>query len=242
MPVALLLLFSIALSVGIGIVLLLVRRSMTRQHRGVPRLEPRSFPASSSTCALPWPGCWLAVKSRSPFAVQAALGLHHTKPCSWIQGLAGEEKLFIAPPLKGWVLVMGSGLPDPSDDVDVCFRFVLELSRRVGHVQLFSANRVLHYHAWVKADSGRILRGYAWAGKTTWTQGHPTPAERELNLKCFGYLDQVEPPGFGEPNLAALNVEKVPMLAARWGLDPSRIDARFLRFEQGIAGDPSWRY
>jgi hypothetical protein len=167
--------------------------------------------------------------------------MHNPKPCSWIQGLAGDEKLFIAPPVKGWVLVMGSGLPDPSDDVDATFRFLLQLSRRLGQVQFFSASRVLHYHAWVKADSGRITRAYAWAGRTLWTQGPPTPAEKELCLKCFDYFETSDP-HFGHPDPSSLNVDKLPLLAARWSIDPGRIDSHFLQMERGIAGEPSWRY
>jgi len=156
--------------------------------------------------------------------------------------MAGEEKLFIAPPVKGWILVMGSGLPEPSEDVDVCFRFLLELSRRVGQVQFFHANRVVHSHAWVKADGGRIVRAYAWAGKTLWCQGAITPTEQELGLRCFGYLEPSDPASFGQPNVAAANVEKIALLASRWSIDPGRIDTQFLQMERGIAGEPSWRY
>lgn len=242
MPVMLLVLFSIALVVGVGLVLVLFRRSTLRSRENRRVTETLEGPPAQQTCAFQWPGCWLAVKSRSTFAVQSALGLHNPKPCSWIRGLAGEEILFIAPPVKGWVLVMGSGLPDPSEDVDACFRFVLQLSRRLGQVQFFSASRVLHYHSWVMADSGRIQRAYAWAGKTLWTQGSVTSAERELGLKCFDYLELSEPPEYGRPDVPCLNVEKLPMLAARWSIDPGRIDARFLQLERGIAGEPSWRY
>ena len=138
MPVLLLLLLSIALSVGMGIVILVFHRRAASQREdssgaGHPDAGRTSFLA---------PSCWLAIKSRNTHAVQVALGLHNAKPCSWIQGLAGEEKLFIAPPVKGWILVMGSGLQEADADVDVCFRFLLELSRRLGQVQFFSTNRV----------------------------------------------------------------------------------------------------
>ncbi len=242
MPVLLLLLFSIALSVGMGIVVLVLRRLATR-HQQVSKPGPApSHTFQEHPCAFRWPGSWLAIKTRSPLSVQSALGLHNPKPCSWIQGLAGEEKLFIAPPVKGWILVMGSGLPEPSDDVDVCFRFLLDLSRKLGHVQFFSASRVLHYHAWVKADGGRIVRAYAWAGRTLWAQGAITSAEKELGLKCFNYLENLEPPAFGQPDIASLNADKVGLLAARWSIDPGRIDTRFLQMERGIAGEPSWHF
>jgi hypothetical protein len=242
MPVLLLLLFSIALSVGMGIVVLVLRRFAGRQPLAATSLELPPTAFQEHPCAFRSPGSWLAIKSRSPLSVQSALGLHNPKPCSWIQGLAGEEKLFIAPPVKGWILVIGSGLPDPSDDVDVCFRFLLDLSRKVGQVQFFSASRVLHYHAWVKADGGRIVRAYAWAGKTLWQQGSRTAAEKELGLKCFDYFEKAEPTAFGQPDTAALNADKVGFLAAKWSIDPGRIDARFLQMERGIAGEPSWHF
>ncbi len=241
-PVLLLLLFSVALIIGLVIVLWALRRA--RQRPSVPSLEARSFLRSSGerSCSFRRPVCWLAVKSNSLGAVQAALGLHNPKPCSWIEGLAGDEKLFVAPPVKGWILVMGTGLPDPTEDADACFRFVLGLSRKLGQVQLFSASRVLHHHAWVKANGGKILRAYAWAGKTLWQQGPPTSAEKELGLKCFDYVDSAEPISFGQPDPIALNVDKVPLLAARWSLDPGHIDQRFLVREHGVAGEPSGRY
>jgi hypothetical protein len=92
------------------------------------------------------------------------------------------------------------------------------------------------------ADSGHVQRAYAWAGKTLWVQGEPTAAEHELGLKCFDYLELLEPTQFGHPDIPCLNVEKLPMLAARWSIDPARIDGRFLQLERGIAGEPSWRY
>src|SRR5262249_33719123 len=171
MPFALLLLFSIAVSIGMAIIILVVRRA---EHK--PLLTRRAPVAARSFTSehgffFRRPACWLAVKNRNVLAVQSALGLHNPKPCSWVEGLAGEEKLFIAPPVKGWILVTGSRLPDPSEDVDACFRFVLELSRKLGQVQFFCANRVLQHHAWIKVERGLVLRAYAWAGKTVWQQG-----------------------------------------------------------------------
>lgn len=241
MPALLLLLFSVALSIGFAIIVLLIRRSRERQLE--PSLPaPRESCPYERTCIFRRPGCWLAVKSRNLLSVQSALGLHNPKPCSWTEGLTGDEKLFIAPPVKGWILVMGAGLPDPSDDVDACFRFVVELSRKLGQVQYFSASRVLHHHAWVKADGGRVLRAYAWAGRTLWQQGKRTTAENELGVKCFEYMEPAERVSFEAPDPVALNVDKVPLLAARWSLDPARIEERVLEAQHGVAGEPSRRY
>src|SRR4051812_12134046 len=111
-----------ALSCGIAMVVLVSRRArkrplrieLVRQHS--EGLECTTFLPSRGSSLIGRPSSWLAIKSRNLKAVQSALGLHNAKPCSWIEGLAGDEKLFIAPPIKGWIIVLGSGLPEPSDD------------------------------------------------------------------------------------------------------------------------------
>jgi hypothetical protein len=170
-----------------------------------------------------------------------ALRLHNPSPCSWEEGLhaANEQKLFISPPVAGWVLVFGANLPDPADDVDRCYHFVIQLSRKLGQVQMFSFNRVLNHHAWILADQGRIQRAYAWAGRTLWHQGKVTRAETDLRLKFYDYADAPDRMHFSHGSPAALNTERVPLLAARWSVDPTALNSRLLRESHGIAGDLS---
>jgi hypothetical protein len=184
------------------------------------------------------PTRWLAIRSANPHLVQAALGLANPKPCSWEEGLsaAHEQKLFISPPVSGWILVMGSSLPDPGEDVDKCFRFILDLSRKLGHVQYYSIHRAVNHHAWIQAEHGVVQRAYAWSGRTLWNQGRLTRAEIELGLKCYAYGEGEERIDFGRVDPAAVNTERVPLLASRWSLDPTAIDARMLKEHQGIAG------
>jgi hypothetical protein len=176
------------------------------------------------------------VKSRNPSALQSALDLRNPQPRPCLHGLAGEGEIFIMPPIERWTLVTGSALPEPWDDVDACFRFVMNLSRKLGTVQFFSASRVSLHHAWVKAENGRIERAYAWAGKTLWNQGPETVAEKELGLICYEYTDPVPGSSGARSDVLGTNVEKVPLLAARWGFDPKRIDERSIRKQRGIVG------
>lgn len=182
---------------------------------------------------------WLAIKGNSPTDVQNALHLSAPMPCSWEEGLieARDHKLFISPPVSGWILVMGSSLPDPTEDVDHCFRFLTGLSRKLGHVQFFSTNRVINHHAWALIDKGRVFRGYAWAGETVWNQGPVTAAEKDLKLTCFGYTDgRVD---FEQKDSLVLNTERVPLLASRWSVDPSSLDERQFKSGYGITGELS---
>jgi hypothetical protein len=187
------------------------------------------------------PSAWLAVRSRNVHAVQMALGLHNVQPCTWSEGLSGDEKLFVAPPVNGWVLIIGSGLPDPAEDVDACYRFLTSLSKKLGQVQFFVANRVLGHHAWVRVESGRITRGYAWAGRTIWNQGNDTRVEAQFGLKCYDYF---EPPDmtYGFSDVITANVEKVSQLAAHWSIDPGSVDETSFEHVYGIAGEPPRSY
>jgi hypothetical protein len=237
MLIFLLLLFGISLSKGTGIIIFLLRRAQRKRVHyscGV-----RFAHSSAHGCSALWPGCWLAVKSCNPRAVASALGLRNPKPCSWLEGLAGDEKVFIAPPVKGWILVMGTALLDPSEDVDACYRFILDLSRQLGQVQFFTGNRLSRDHGWVEANGGRVVRAYAWAGKTLWNQGPRTPGEEQLGLKCYEYAEPAQQTPLGQPDVFVTNVEKVPLLAAHWGFDPAWIDERALKEQGGIAGELS---
>jgi hypothetical protein len=51
------------------------------------------------------------------------------------------------------------------------FSFSDALSRKLGHVQFFYADRLLHHHAWARMDEGCVTRAYAWTGETVWNQG-----------------------------------------------------------------------
>jgi hypothetical protein len=200
----------------------------------LPSVSASQFDAKRATS-------WLAIKSGNVHAVQSALSLHNPKPCSWAEGLSGDHdhSLFISPPVTGWILVIGPALPDPAEDVDICYRFLADLSRKLGHIQFFHANCVLNHHAWVRADSGRVIRAYAWAGKTLWNEGPTTPAEHTLQMKCYSYCEATDPALFASGEVVPANAEKVHLLAARWSLDPGEVGWRGAGRERGIIGEAS---
>jgi hypothetical protein len=183
------------------------------------------------------PTTWLAIRSVSPQAVQAALGLGRSTPCSWSEGLMGGHEFFISPRVNGWVIVTGLALPSPDDDVDACFLFLTALSRKLGHVQYFHAEKFTHHHAWARVDDGCVTRAYAWAGETVWNQGTKTLPESRIGLKCFNYGDSG-----ATREIAEMNFEKVGALAARWSVDPAAIDEHLLDQAGGTAGELSQLY
>lgn len=196
------------------------------------RAEP--FFASTQSHFSQRPACWLAIRSVSTEAVKTALALNRAAPCSWAEGLAGEHEFFISPRVHGWVIVTGLGLPNSTDDVDATFLFLTALSRKLGHVQFFYAEKFSRHHAWARLDDGFVTRAYAWAGETVWQQGIETLPEIEIGVKIFGYGD-------ASATLEAEdNFEKVAALAARWSLDPAEVKLNSFRQSIGIAGESAW--
>jgi hypothetical protein len=107
--------------------------------------------------------------------------------------------------------------------VDACFLFLTGISRRLGHVQFFYAEKFSGHHAWARIDDGCVTRAYAWTGETVWNQGLKTRAEMGLRMKCFDYGDNSEMDFESVNESTAANLDKIPLLAARWSVDPAMV-------------------
>lgn len=221
---------------------LAVSRIAHRQLRKSASAPPEPLQTASSLSAPTFlfdpPQRWLAVRTHNPELVQGALGLNNPRDCSWSDAMehGSEPRLFIAPAVRGWVLVIGCDLPDPSEDIDECFRFLGQLSAKVGEVHFFVRNRAVSYHGWARFEYGKAVRGYMWAGETLWNQGALTEAERDLKLRCLSYTESADVLGLAEHDVLATNTEKVIRLAAEWSIDPTALEAAALE-SKGIAGD-----
>ncbi len=244
LAIILLLLLGLIGAVGVGFILL-SRHHVRKQQAEEQFMQFTRFNAppmpNGTRSIFGLPKRWIAIRSTNQQAVRDAFRLHNARTCTWEEGLAeaSQSKLFISPPVGSWILVMGTCLPDPHEDVDHCFRFLNELSAKLGHVQYFLADRVLYHHAWVRAESGQILRAYAWAEETLWQQGNMTVAEMELGLHCLEYGETLPNDTFPPAPFIQTNTEKVVALAANWSIDPLTVDQRALRLGQGLAGEVS---
>ncbi|KAB2653016.1 MAG: hypothetical protein DVB33_04720 [Verrucomicrobia bacterium] len=242
--VALLTLLGLVLGGGVLMVILVQRHMRSRRKLLATEEEQAELAQEFSYFGIaPYnplhvrrPSRWLAIRSRDTLSVQAAFRLNNPRPCSWAEGVFSSRKIFIAPPVNGWTLVLGVGLPNPNNDVDVCYLFLRELSRRLGHVQFFQADELLQHHAWAQVESGRVLRGYAWAGTTIWNQGVKTGDEVALGMNCFCYGENPGSDDLAVADHIVANLEKVPKLARRWSLDPAEIDLRMVANQSGITG------
>ena len=209
------------LALGVAVMVFLWMIFLQRRHRMAEksrRSDGEIFPLHAASEIRP--ATWLAVRTLQPEIVRAAL--------------ADKDSFFISPRVNGWVIVTGPGLPDPGDDVDACHFFLTALSRELGHVQFFHMEKFSAQHAWARLDEGCVTRAYAWAGETIWNQGAKTLAENGLGMKCFGYGEDSEIGFWTTKKNSMANVEKIPLLAARWSVDPE-----ILHRAGGITGESS---
>ncbi|MEI9960676.1 MAG: hypothetical protein WDM76_05960 [Limisphaerales bacterium] len=95
------------------------------------------------------------------------------------------------------------------------------LSRELGHVQFFHAERFSEHHAWARLENGVVMRAYAWTDETIWNQGDKTSAEIMLQMKCLDYGENSKNDLWPTDESMSDNMEKVPLLAARWSIDPA---------------------
>jgi hypothetical protein len=217
------LLGSFGLVLGMAVAFLIMHRrhvrQWRRQNRSVDQLS-RITSARRRALAFPLPPRWVAVRSSNTALIREVLGA--VEPTgSWSEALsrARERSLFVSAPVDGWTLLIGGQIPDPVADVDEAYRFLVDLSREVGDVQFYAADRVLNFHAWAKLRDGRVQRAYAWAGETLWNEGRLTLEERLLGLRTRGYGEDVGELRYGETSAEQTNSERVPLLARRWGVD-----------------------
>lgn len=248
-PALLLLLIAAVVVLGaVCLVLVLHFVRQRRRDRDADAGREANLAAAAATSAQPpvtWrnggtllvPARWMAVRATTVREVRNALELSNATPCSIEDGLAGnhQQALFLAPPVNGWVLITGPGVPDPAEDIDEVYHLVRALSIRLGSAQFFCFNRVLGHHGWAWARGGGVVRAFAWAGSTLWNEGEPTPAERSLRLRCPRYTDPTPTTALARESILS-NLEKVPILAGRWSVDPVSVHQQVPN-GVGVAGE-----
>ena len=234
--------FGVVVGVGFLFVTLALRRKSELNHLRMPEAEEalrlsKEFGNPEEPVWVQLPNRWMVVHQVKAAAVRNALGLHGVHWCTLSDGLqmASQNRYFISLPIREWVFVFGSEIPDPSVDPDFLFRFLSDMSRELGTVQFFSCDPVLGHHAWAWLESGQVKRAFAWNGTTLWNQGRMTPEERQLKLECPDYFESGANPGSAMDSIQQ-NSDKVTALAARWGVGPNRLTQRLASGAQGIVG------
>jgi hypothetical protein len=161
---------------------------------------------------------WFAVRSDDAALVGRVLGLADAHVANWRTGLdavwhAGSSavwssksigeiqkyRVFITPPLDGWVLVVSNNLPYPVKSegaslelAHLARRFEELLSRLASHfdnVQYFASHRVSDFVTWTLLTE-RTFRSFTWGGAWVYiNRGMQTKAEMDLGFPNLTGLD-----------------------------------------------------
>jgi hypothetical protein len=239
--VAYLLLLLLIAVLCLGVVcVLLVAHFLRRGRKGgeyePPALVARAGPGPARGVVL-LPDRWVAVRAPLVRSVRQALGLENVRACPLDAAFHSPQQrdLFLTPPVNGWIMIFGPAVPDPATDVDAVYHFLRGLSLRLGAAQYFHVHPPTGAHAWAWARGGRVVRAFAWAGQVVWNEGPATREERQLGMACPP-MDPGDDPAAELAAEVAANPDKVPRLAAAWGLDPVLVLTHAAR-EPGLAGE-----
>lgn len=183
---------------------------------------------------------WLAIRTDDPAKVVEALQLTDARPSSWESGIEAGYigRVFVSPPVDGWILAVSSSLPSEPDTVAP---FIEVLSRHFDEVQYFGTHRVVEYHAWALARAGRIVRAYAYVGErgeTLWDVGARTAGEIELGVKFFNERspEAKDEKYFERTDLTYPGEEYVMQIAGKWSINPQELEEMGLPESSGFVG------
>ena len=190
---------------------------------------------------------WFAVRSEDMHAVAKAIELERPEQVNWQYGVwhaqeYNDYQIFVTPPVNGWVLAVG--LPIVWEADGRAHERMVGLSKQFGEAQLFVSVRTSSSYLWARAVSGKLLRLFYEGDGDRRVTGENTEAERELG---FSFFDATSPesrqPGYWErKDLTFPDEDCVLNLAARWSVDPSKLDKMGLAASLGLLGNPSATY
>lgn len=184
---------------------------------------------------------WIAVRSDSSEKVAQALGLRDTRPIEWGAVYAGENEgeIFVTPPVKGWVFVIGSV---PTFDTPREDQPALALIQKLGEklateVQYFATHRGVGHTAWARVQNGGLVRAFSVCdGELVADFGVPDEGEKQVLASTEANPRRQAGRKPGEP-VRLDHEDDVFELAARWSLDPGTFDEWTDPVGPGIEGN-----
>jgi hypothetical protein len=119
-----------------------------------------------------------------------------------------------------------------------------ELSRQFGEVQFFGSMRTSDAYVWARASKGKLVRLFYEGDGNRRVQGNETNEEKALGLNFFDASSpEASQPGYWQRrDLVYLDEEYVLKIAAKWSVDPSKLNQMGLPPSLGLLGGPSASY
>ncbi len=224
MLVATLILIMILATIAVAALVLAPRLSEGRIIYDVAPDTPKAFGYGMA---------WLAIRTRDSGRVIEALALREAQSANWNTGLGtvysteiGPDRLFVTPPVNGWTFVVGLSLPQPLGQAfaDKATPLLVDLGGTFIEVQYFAACPAIDYFAWARVIDGKLVRAFAVSDEgLLWNKGKVTKEEKAISLKPVeGRTKSRRTHG---DTVVMPSEQDVMRLAAKWSLDPTRIDA-----------------
>lgn len=205
--------------------LLIKRRTNLAKARlsTTPSIAPKT-PVPDLPVPFGYKCAWYAVKGDDPKAVAIQLKLRQLKPSTWSEGVEGAygASVFISPPLRGWILAVGTKLFPAGPALEDMSSRVVALSRVYGLACFFATDRITETHMWARATDGVLDRGYAYSGESgevVWDSGRKS--EEEVGI------------GSESPD-----EEVVMEIARKWSISPVDIPFSDVAPGLGLLGRP----
>lgn len=177
---------------------------------------------------------WFAIKSTHAEELITILNLSNIRPCNWQMGIekAYENAVFLTPPIDGWTIACGRGLPygDTKEGIEFVKNILQKLSWEYGEAQFFCTHRVTEYHCWIKAVAGNIQRVYSYlgeSGENIMIEGEPTDFEKGLHLVDTFSEDSKEKNYFERDDVTLPDEEILMKVAENWSINPSNLESRY---------------
>lgn len=133
---------------------------------------------------------WLTVPTTEPGRLGEELGVKGMEPCNWSMGIRrayNEDAVFITPPVDGWCMVVGEGLPYPDvEEESKRLKALLErLSGVYGGAFCFGSYITVGMECWFRAEEGRMVRSFVYMeGKIFEEEGQPIDGEVPIDARC----------------------------------------------------------
>jgi hypothetical protein len=193
---------------------------------------------------------WFAIRSMDRDAVVRSFQLSNPVEAPWRSGidtvykdaynlLRSSSRVFVSPPVDGWVFVVGQwamGNGEYQDLREIESR-VVAASAEFGEAQAFATYRVVDYHHWVLARDGTLLRSFAVSGGEVFSDaGDPTPVE--LSLAWFPLNqehaadDEESDEDREEGDLPG--EDDVMKVAGSWSVNPQLLEVSFSDGGKGV--------
>jgi hypothetical protein len=191
---------------------------------------------------------WIAVQAPSARVLAESLGLHEMQVANWHSGLEAAYEypgnyIFVTPPVNGWVLAVGNGIPDPSDPSTLAsWRAIMaSLSKSFGDTQYFASHRVSSYYAWARYLDGTEKRLFAHADEIIFNIGQPYAEESDLITHLFdSSCPEANTDAYWErKDLRMPDEEDVLRIASKWSINPAELDSADQPPSVGVVGKMS---